>query len=75
MKLEQSYDDARLPSLMFCSYKASDLMNSDITNMIELFLMHDRIFVLKNDDIYKLNITKEVFTKFSWIKKIKKLAF
>ena len=63
MKLEQSYDDARLPGLMFCPYKASDLMNSDITDMIELFLMHDRIFVLKNDDIYKLNITKESIHK------------
>ena len=63
MKLEQSYDDARLPGLMFCPYKASNLINSDITDMIELFLMHDRIFVLKNDDIYKLNITKESIHK------------
>ena len=63
MKLEQSYDDARLPGLMFCPYKSSDLMNSDITDIIELFLMHDRIFVLKNDDIYKLNITKESIHK------------
>ncbi|WP_179372076.1 hypothetical protein [Nitrosopumilus ureiphilus] len=63
MKLEKQYDDARLPGLMFCPYKASDLMNSDITDMIELFLMHDRIFVLKNDDIYKLHITKESIHK------------
>ncbi len=63
MKLEQSYDNARLPGLMFCPYKSSDLMKSDITNMIDLFLMHDRIFVLKNDDIYKLNITKESIHK------------
>jgi len=63
MKLEQSYDDARLPGLMFCPYKSSDLMKSDITDIIELFLMHDRIFVLKNDDIYKLNITKESIHK------------
>jgi len=63
MKLEQSYDDARLPGIMFCPYKASDLMNSDITDIIELFLMHDRIFILKNDDIYKLNITKESIHK------------
>ena len=59
MELEKEYDKARLPGLMFCPYKASDLIKSDITNMIELFLMHDRIFVLKNDDIYKLHITKE----------------
>ena len=63
MELEKKYDEARLPGLMFCPYKASDLMNSDITDMIELFLMHDRIFVLKNDDIYKLNITKESIHK------------
>ncbi len=63
MELEKQYDDARLPGLMFCPYKASDLMKSDIINMIELFLMHDRIFVIKNDDIYKLHITKESIHK------------
>ena len=63
MELEKEYDKARLPGLMFCPYKASDLIKSDITNMIELFLMHDRIFVLKNDDIYKLHITKESIHK------------
>ncbi len=63
MELEKTYDNARLPGLMFCPYKASDLMSSDITDMIELFLMHDRIFVLKNDDIYKLHLTKESIHK------------
>ena len=63
MELEKEYDKARLPGLMFCPYKASDLIKSDITNMIELFLMHDRIFVLKDDDIYKLHITKESIHK------------
>ncbi len=63
MELEKEYDKARLPGLMFCPYKASDLIKSDITNMIELFLMHDRIFILKDDDIYKLHITKESIHK------------
>ena len=63
MELEKGYDAARLPGLMFCPYKASDLMNSDITDMIELFLMHDRIFVVKDDDIYKLHLTKESIHK------------
>lgn len=63
MELEKTYDEARLPGLMFCPYKASDLMNSDITNMIELLLMHDKIFVLKDDDIYKLHISKESIHK------------
>lgn len=63
MDLEKEYDKARLPGLMFCPYKASDLMNSDITDMIELLLMHDRIFVIKNDEIYKLHLTKESIHK------------
>ncbi|MCV0400212.1 MAG: hypothetical protein K5785_09520 [Nitrosarchaeum sp.] len=63
MELERSYDGARLPGLMFCPYKAQDLMKSDITDMIELFMMHDRIFVLRNDDLYKLHITKESIHK------------
>ncbi|MDH5463871.1 MAG: hypothetical protein OEW49_06135 [Nitrosopumilus sp.] len=63
MEIERIYDNARLPGLMFCPYKADDLMRSDLTDMIELFLMHDRIFVLKNDEIYKLHLTKESIHK------------
>ncbi len=59
MEIEKEYDNTRLPGLMFCPYNARDLMNSDIADMIELFLMHDRIFVVKKDDIYKLHLTKE----------------
>ena len=63
MEIEKLYDESRLPGLMFCPYKSSDLMKSDITDMVELFMMHDRIFVVKNDDIYKLHITKESIHK------------
>ena len=63
IELEKEYDETRLPGLMFCPYKASDLMNSDITDMIELFMIHDRIFVVKNDEIYKLHISKESIHK------------
>jgi len=63
MELEKAYDESRLPGLMFCPYKSSDLMNSDITDLVELFMMHDRIFIVKNDDIYKLHMTKESIHK------------
>jgi len=63
MEIERIYDNARLPGLMFCPYKADDLTKSDLTDMIELFLMHDRIFVLKDDEIYKLHLTKESIHK------------
>jgi len=35
------------------------LLNSEIRNVIELFEMHDQIFLLKDDEVYKLHITKE----------------
>jgi hypothetical protein len=63
MELEKEYDGSRLPGLMFCPYKARDLMNSDISDMIDLLLMHDKIFVVKDDDIYKLYLTKESIHK------------
>jgi len=34
-------------------------LNSDLENLIELFEMHDQIFLLKNDEVYKLHISKE----------------
>jgi len=63
MDLERMYDGSRLPGLMFCPYKADNLAKSDLTDIIELFVMHDRIFVLKDDEIYKLHITKESIHK------------
>ena len=63
VELEKIYDEGRLPGLMFCPYNAKDLIKSDITDMIKLFMMHDRIFVVKDDQIYKLHITKESIHK------------
>jgi hypothetical protein len=35
------------------------LLDSEIRDMIELFEMHDQIFIVKDDEVYKLHITKE----------------
>jgi hypothetical protein len=45
--------------LMYCTYKTQTLLDSEIKDMIELFKMHDQIFIVKNDEVYKLHITKE----------------
>jgi hypothetical protein len=34
-------------------------LNSEIKDLIELFEMHDQIFILKGDEVYKLHVTKE----------------
>lgn len=59
MTVEQLYDNNRLSGLIYCNYKTENLINSDIKNMIELFEMHDQIFILKDTEVYKLHITKE----------------
>jgi hypothetical protein len=59
MTVEQVYDNNRLSGLVYCNYKTENLLNSDIKSMIELFEMHDQIFILKDTEVYKLHITKE----------------
>jgi hypothetical protein len=59
MTVEQFYDNNRLSGLIYCNYKTENLISSDIKSMIELFEMHDQIFILKNAEVYKLHITKE----------------
>ena len=59
MTVEQVYDNNRLSGLVYCNYKTENLLNSDIKHMIELFEMHDQVFILKDGEVYKLHITKE----------------
>jgi hypothetical protein len=59
MTAERLYDNNRLSGSIYCNYKTENLINSDIKNMIELFEMHDQIFILKDTEVYKLHITKE----------------
>ncbi|HSF50530.1 MAG TPA: hypothetical protein VLA74_07210 [Nitrososphaeraceae archaeon] len=57
--LEKAYDDNRIPGLMYCAYKTETLLHSEIKDLVELFEGHDQVFILKDDDVYKLHITKE----------------
>jgi hypothetical protein len=59
LTLEKVYDDKRIAGLMFCTYKTDNLLNSEINDLIELFEMHDQIFIVKEVEVYKLHITKE----------------
>ena len=59
LAIEKVYDNNRIAGLMYCAYKTDNLLNSEIKDLIELFEMHDQVFILKEDEIYKLHITKE----------------
>jgi hypothetical protein len=59
LAIEKVYDNDRLAGLMYCTYKTDNLLNLEIKDLIELFEMHDQIFILREDEVYKLHITKE----------------
>jgi hypothetical protein len=59
LTIEEAYNNSRIPGLMYCTYKTEILLNLEIKDMIELFEMHDQIFIVKNEEIYKLHVTKE----------------
>ena len=59
LTIEKAYDDSRIPGLMYCTYKTETLLSAEIKDLVELFEGHDQVFILKEDDVYKLHITKE----------------
>jgi hypothetical protein len=64
LAMEKFYNSNRLAGLMYCIYKTDTLLNSEIKDLIELFGEHDQIFILKEDEVYKLHLTKENVHKF-----------
>ncbi|HXV46425.1 MAG TPA: hypothetical protein VD736_07125 [Nitrososphaera sp.] len=64
IRIEHAYDEDRIPGYMFCTYRTDTLLNTAIVNIIDLFELHDQVFVLRDSDIYKLHITKENVHKF-----------
>jgi hypothetical protein len=59
LTIEKAYDNSRIPGLMYCTYKTETLLSLEIKDLVELFERHDQVFILKDDDVYKLHITKE----------------
>jgi len=59
IRLEAMYNKNRLPGMTFCPYRTNTLLSDEIGDVLELFSHHDRIFILKEDEVYKLHITNE----------------
>ncbi len=63
IEIERAYDQNKLEGLVFCPCKIKDLTNTSVSDIIKLFQAHQQIFVVKDDELYKLNITKESIHK------------
>jgi hypothetical protein len=44
---------------MFCPYQTRTLIEAGVKTMMDLFVEHDQVFVLRGDDLHKLHVTKE----------------
>jgi hypothetical protein len=64
MNIEHAYDNDRISGFMFCTYRTDTLLGADMTSILELFEIHDQVFVLKEDEVYKLHVSKESVHKF-----------
>src|ERR671919_1199093 len=64
MNIEHSYDNDRISGFMFCTYRTDTLLGADMTSILDLFDMHDQVFVLKESEVYRLHVTKESIHKF-----------
>jgi hypothetical protein len=64
IRIEHAYDEDRIPGYMFCTYRTDTLLGAETRSMIDLFELHDQVFVLRDSDIYKLHVTKENLHKF-----------
>ena len=59
LSLENEYNKSRLEGLMFCTYKTDLILQNGIKEMMELFSCHDQVFILKNNEVFKMHVTKE----------------
>lgn len=59
LSIEEAYNNNRIAGLTYCTYKTSTLLSSEIKNLLELFELHDQIFLLNKDEVHKLHVTKE----------------
>ncbi len=63
IKIERAYDQKKLEGLAFCLYKIKNLTNTSVSDIFTLFQTHQQILVMKDDELYKINITKESIHK------------
>ena len=60
---EKKYNTQRTKKIKYCPYKLEYLLSLRIESLIELFEEHDQVYILKNDELYKLHLSKESIHK------------
>jgi len=61
--LERISNSKKGNGIIFCPYNMNDLTGSSIIDVLELFDEHDKVFVLKKNEIFELNLSKTNHSK------------
>ncbi len=59
LAIEAAYNINKLHGMTFCVYNFDSLLHKGVGEMLEFFKHHDQVFMLKNQEILKIHITKE----------------
>jgi len=57
-EIEEIYNTKRIGGVVFCPYDMRKLNEFNFNDIFELFENHDEIFILKENEVYKLNVDK-----------------
>jgi len=57
-EIEKIYNTKKIGGVVFCPYNMTKLNKFDFTDIFKIFEEHDEIFVLKENEIYKINVNK-----------------
>ena len=57
-EIENIYNSKRIGGVVFCPYDMKKLSNYSFSDMFSLFDKHDKVFALKENEVYEINVNK-----------------
>lgn len=62
-EVERTYNTKRIGGVVFCPYDMTQLKNYSLKDLLELFGEHDKSFIVKENEIFEINVNKTNFAK------------
>lgn len=62
-EIENIYNSKKIGGVVFCPYNVSKLTNYNLGDLLNLFEKHDKVFVIKQNEIFEINAAKTSYTK------------
>jgi len=56
--VEESYNNCRSAGIAFCPYDAKYMNETTLNDMIEMFDLHDKVLIVKNNDVFEMDVRK-----------------